>query len=111
MRHSYFAQQINFIIVYRLNNHYIQVAESPAIISGVKYNEWQRNSGLRVLRKVLDRQKLLETTDGIGGKTQVVVINLILIIINLFLPPQEEMIQVVHRFKKKPPNKLKPLGR
>eukprot|EP00090_Calanus_glacialis_P025462 TRINITY_DN39792_c0_g1_i1.p1 TRINITY_DN39792_c0_g1~~TRINITY_DN39792_c0_g1_i1.p1 ORF type:complete len:253 (-),score=71.51 TRINITY_DN39792_c0_g1_i1:34-792(-) len=76
----------------RLNSHYIQVAESPAIISGVKYNEWQRNSGLRVLRKVLDRQKLLETTDGIGGKTQ------------------EEMIQVVHRFKKKPPNKLKPLG-
>ena len=39
-----------------------QVPESPApaIVSGVKYNEWQRNSGLRVLRKVLDRQKLLE---------------------------------------------------
>jgi len=36
------------------------VPESPAIVSGVKYNEWQRNSGLRVLRKVLDRQKLLE---------------------------------------------------
>ena len=39
--------------------HY-PVPESPAIVSGVKYNEWQRNSGLRVLRKVLDRQKLLE---------------------------------------------------
>ena len=37
-----------------------RVPESPAIVSGVKYNEWQRNSGLRVLRKVLDRQKLLE---------------------------------------------------
>ena len=46
--------------------------ESPSIISGVKYNEWQRNSGLRVLRKVLDRQKLLEATDGFGEKTQVV---------------------------------------
>ena len=56
---------------HRLNNHYVQVPESPSIISGVKYNEWQRNSGLRVLRKVLDRQKLLEATDGIGGKTQV----------------------------------------
>ena len=33
---------------------------SPGIVSGVKYNEWQRNSGLRVLRKVLDRQRLLE---------------------------------------------------
>ena len=46
--------------------------ESPSIVSGVKYNEWQRNSGLRVLRKVLDRQKLLEATDGFGEKTQVV---------------------------------------
>ena len=51
------------------------VPESPAIVSGVKYNEWQRNSGLRVLRKVLDRQKLLEfeslnvaDTGGGGGR-------------------------------------------
>ena len=54
-----------------MSNHYIRAAEPPSVISGVKYNEWQRNSGLRVLRKVLDRQKMLETTDGIGGKTQV----------------------------------------
>ena len=43
----------------------------PSIVSGVKYTEWQRSSGLRVLRRVLDRQKILETTDGIANKTQV----------------------------------------
>ena len=45
-------------------------------MSGVKYNEWQRNSGLRVLRKVLDRQKLLEfesinVVDRGGGRRKV----------------------------------------
>ena len=45
----------------------------PSIISGVKYSEWQRTSGLKVLRRVLDRQKILETTDGIANKTQVLV--------------------------------------
>ena len=45
-------------------------------MSGVKYNEWQRNSGLRVLRKVLDRQKLLEfesinVIDRGGGRRKV----------------------------------------
>ena len=48
----------NFSLYFRKPFH--PVPESPAIVSGVKYNEWQRNSGLRVLRKVLDRQKLLE---------------------------------------------------
>jgi hypothetical protein len=43
----------------------------PSIISGVKYAEWQKSSGLRVLRRVLDRQKILETTDGIADRTQV----------------------------------------
>ena len=46
-------------------------SQSPAVVSGLKYSEWQRNSGLRVLEKVLDRQKLLEATDGFGGQTQV----------------------------------------
>jgi len=54
----------------------IPVPESPSIVSGVKYNEWQRNSGLRVLRKVMDRQKLLEfeslnfASNGGGGKSK-----------------------------------------
>ncbi|XP_023337832.1 uncharacterized protein LOC111708626 [Eurytemora carolleeae] len=68
------------------------VYRPPSIISGVKYSEWQRTSGLKVLRRVLDRQKILETTDGIANKTQ------------------DEMIQVFQKFKRKPPNKLKPLG-
>ena len=37
----------------------------------MKYTEWQRSSGLKVLRRVLDRQKILETTDGIANRTQV----------------------------------------
>ena len=97
------------LILSRLPFPLSQPSPSPSIVSGVRYSEWQRRSGLRVLQKVLDKQKLLETADGIGGRSQV-----------LKQPPrsmdkvntlQEEMIQVVQRLKKKPPSKLTPLGR
>ncbi len=39
----------------------------------MKYAEWQKSSGLRVLRRVLDRQKILETTDGMADRSQVLV--------------------------------------
>ena len=53
----------------RPSNPLVEVPESPSIVSGMKYNEWQRNSGLRVLRKVLDRQKLLQTSDRTVSNT------------------------------------------
>ena len=56
-----------FMLYCRPNNPLVEVPESPSIVSGMKYNEWQRNSGLRVLRKVLDRQKLLQTSDLAGS--------------------------------------------
>ena len=55
------------MLYFRPNNPLVEVPESPSIVSGMKYNEWQRNSGLRVLRKVLDRQKLLQTSDLAGS--------------------------------------------
>ena len=49
--------------------HLVTLPQSPSIVSGMKYNEWQRNSGMRVLRKVLDRQKLLQTSDLKGSSS------------------------------------------
>ena len=74
--------RFNVLCLFRPSSQYIPqsqipVPESPSIVSGVKYNEWQRNSGLRVLRKVIDRQKLLEfeslnfASNGGGGKSKV----------------------------------------
>ena len=132
----------------------------------VQYCDWQRSSGLRVLRqvriilyfceatvsvnnfhavllwlivlllKVLERQKLLETADGMGGQTgsnrqadqkvvMVVVMSLGIGFLdvctggdgNALIYPfffyhltQENVLQVLQRFKRKPPTKLKPIG-
>ena len=113
--------------------HY-PVPESPAIVSGVKYNEWQRNSGLRVLRKVLDRQKLLEfeavnvgsSTGGGGGRRHEKVIKVIIgAKISHYSPnvlktfttfrwqlylPQEEAQQLQSLRMRKRPGKLQPLS-
>ena len=46
----------------------------------------------------------------LGGRLRWDILFSVLVIPGL-LSSQEEMIQVVQRFKKKPPNKLKPLGK
>ena len=78
----------------RPSNPLAEVPESPSIVSGMKYKEWQRNSGLRVLRKVLDRQKLLQTSD-LAGST------------NTTAPFQKKL---VRSQSKRKPVKLQPLG-
>ena len=78
----------------RPSNPLGEVPESPSIVSGMKYNEWQRNSGLRVLRKVLDRQKLLQTSD-LAGST------------NTTAPFPKK---VMRSQSKRKPVKLQPLG-
>ena len=62
----------------------------------MKYNEWQRNSGLRVLRKVLDRQKLLQTSD-LAGST-----------ITTTTTAQKKLVR--SQQSKRKPVKLQPLG-
>jgi hypothetical protein len=84
--------------------------------------------------QVLDRQKILETAEG--GRTgpgghqggpgpgpgglagaqrdrvskAINLYTLLSVSTVMMSPPQENMLQVIQRFKRKPPNKLKPLG-